>query len=128
MTDDTQRQATPRDDIPRHVATSGATYSLSPEAVVDRLARAGVPRDLRTVQRWCKRGALDCRRDDIAGYFISDLSLLRKITELQQLMELQARRDTTRPTTTWRRQTMARLQQRQRATRRGRARQATTRR
>ena len=96
MPDDTTRYAATHDVPPRHAATNDSTYRLTPDAVVERLARAGVPRDLRTVQRWCKRDALDCLRDDAVGYFITELSVMRKITELGQLMELQSRRDTPR--------------------------------
>ena len=74
MPDDMTRHAATHDVPPRHAATNDSTYCLTPDAVVERLAHAGVPRDLRTVQRWCKRGALDCLRDDAVGYFITEQS------------------------------------------------------
>ena len=46
MPDDMTRHAATHDVPPRHDATNDSTYCLTPDAVVERLAHAGVPRDL----------------------------------------------------------------------------------
>jgi hypothetical protein len=50
-------------DQPRLAATSPDNeYSLSIEEAAERYAHAGLPRTLRTIQRYCAKGHLDCRR------------------------------------------------------------------
>lgn len=91
--DDTSRHDTTAHASARQSTTSfEATYSLTPHHVVERLTAAGVPRDHRTIQRWCANGTLDVIKDDAVGYFISEVSLERKIIQLQQLHELEQRR------------------------------------
>src|SRR3954447_7733153 len=54
------------DDQPRPVATSPDNeYSLSIEDAAARYERAGLPRTLRTIQRYCAKGHLDSRRVEI---------------------------------------------------------------
>ena len=64
MTDDTPRQeAATSDDLSRHAATSGDNeYSLSIEEALARYEAAGLPRNRRSVQRYCANGALDAHR------------------------------------------------------------------
>jgi len=51
------------DDLSRPVATTpDSEFTLSIEEAVERYARAGLPRTPRSVQRYCAKGHLDCRR------------------------------------------------------------------
>jgi hypothetical protein len=55
------------DDPPRHVATSTDTeFTLTIDEALERYARAGLPRTPRSVQRYCAKGHLDCRRVETA--------------------------------------------------------------
>jgi hypothetical protein len=48
------------DDTPRPVATNDDKHTLTIEQVADQYARAGHARTVRTLQRYCKSGHLDC--------------------------------------------------------------------
>jgi hypothetical protein len=48
------------DDTPRPVATDDDKHTLTIEQVADRYANAGHARTVRTLQRYCKSGHLDC--------------------------------------------------------------------
>jgi hypothetical protein len=48
------------DDTPRPVATDDDKHTLTIEQVADRYASAGHARTVRTLQRYCKSGHLDC--------------------------------------------------------------------
>ena len=64
MSNDKQRQgaATSR-DLSRHVATSDdSDYSLSIEEALALYEAAGIPRTMRSVQRYCAKGDLDAHR------------------------------------------------------------------
>src|SRR5947199_10630354 len=51
------------DDLSRPVATTPDTeYSLSIEEAAARYEHAGHPRTSRSIQRYCAKGHLDCRR------------------------------------------------------------------
>jgi hypothetical protein len=51
------------DDMSRPVATTDdSEYSLSVDDAAVRYAHAGHPRTSRTIQRYCAKGDLDCRR------------------------------------------------------------------
>src|SRR5688500_7515787 len=53
----------PERDTPRPAATSSdIDYTLSLEEVSERYARAGHPRTLRTLQRYCVSGHLDAQK------------------------------------------------------------------
>src|SRR5260370_38149194 len=55
------------DDQPRHVAASNDTeYSLSIEDAAALYERAGLPRTIRTIQRYCAKGHLDSHRIETA--------------------------------------------------------------
>ena len=65
-----------------------ARYTLSAEETSVIFAEAGVPRSVRTVQRYCKKGHLDCITIDTEiseKYLIDRNSVERRIKELQQL-------------------------------------------
>jgi hypothetical protein len=90
MSDDTQRQAGATDpDQPRLApTTSDSEYSLSIEAVGDLYAHAGLSRDLRTIQRYCRKGRLEARLVEFAygeKYLITPTSVERHIAFLKEL-------------------------------------------
>jgi hypothetical protein len=91
-------------DEPRPAATSGDTeFSLSIEEVAERYAAAGHPRTLRTLQRYCASGHLDCRKAATAlgdKYFVTPQSVARHVAQIAELAALQygaTGRDTPRP-------------------------------
>ena len=68
-----------------------ARHTLSAEETSVIFADAGVPRSVRTVQRYCKKGHLDCITIDTEiseKYLIDRNSVERRIKELQQLDRL----------------------------------------
>ena len=95
-------------DEPRHnvsdIARPSATrYSLSLEDVSHRFEEAGLPRNGRTLQRYCAAGRLDCIKEmTVSGlaYFVDPVSVDRAIKELAQLHTLtdQVRRSPTSET------------------------------
>ncbi len=65
-----------------------ARHTLSAEETSVIFAEAGVPRSVRTVQRYCKKGHLACITIDTEigeKYLIDRNSVERRIKELQQL-------------------------------------------
>ena len=77
-------------DTARNNATEcdQARHTLSAEETSVIFADAGVPRSVRTVQRYCKKGHLDCITIDTEiseKYLIDRNSVERRIKELQQL-------------------------------------------
>ena len=55
------------DDQSRPVATSSdSDFTLSIDEALERYARAGLPRTPRSIQRYCAKGHLDCRRIETA--------------------------------------------------------------
>lgn len=84
------------DDLSRHAATSPASeYSLSIEAAAERYEHAGHPRTDRSIQRYCAKGHLDCRRIETPfgeKYLITPASVAKHIAYIEEV----------RPTTTGR--------------------------
>ncbi len=76
-------------DTPRNDAAERdqARHTLSAEETSSIFAEAGVPRSVRTVQRYCKKGHLACAVDTEISekYLIDRNSVERRIKELQQL-------------------------------------------
>lgn len=81
-------------DTPGHVATNHDTeYSLSVEEAAQLYANAGHPRTLRTVQRYCASGHLDCVKAATTlgdKYFVSPQSVARHIAQIEELVALEA--------------------------------------
>lgn len=85
------------DDNPRHVSGADAgsrdmsRYTTTVADAVNLFDEAGVPRSDRSIQRYCKRGHLDCylldREQDVT-YMIDPDSIERRIEELRQLSEI----------------------------------------
>src|SRR4051795_8618547 len=89
------------DDQLRPVATSSdSEYSLSIEDALSLYARAGLPRTLRTIQRYCANGHLDCRRVEIPygeKYLITPASVAKHIAYIEETRQTLAGRDEPRP-------------------------------
>ena len=88
------------DDQPRPAATSPDNeYSLSIEDAAARYEHAGLPRTLRTIQRYCAKGHLDCRRVEIPygeKYLIAPASVAKHIAYIEETRQTMAGRDAPR--------------------------------
>jgi hypothetical protein len=77
------------DDRSRPVATSPDTdFTLTIDDALERYARAGLPRTPRSVQRYCAKGHLDCRRIETAfgeKYLISPASVDKHIAYIEEV-------------------------------------------
>lgn len=82
-------------DTPRPAATESDTlYSLTVEDAAKLYARAGHPRTLRTVQRYCASGHLECKKEATTlgdKYFIDPQSVARHIAQIEELISLDRR-------------------------------------
>jgi hypothetical protein len=92
---DNARKDAPLRDASRQGATmrDDASYTLSVDDVVERLAAAGFPRSKRAVQRFCQMGHLECSRVATElgeKYFVTEESVERRIKELEQLHAISA--------------------------------------
>jgi len=80
-------------DEPRHDAAGPARatateYPLTLEDVSRLFDEAGLPRNVRTLQRYCAAGRLDCIKEETAtglAYFVDPVSVERAIKQLAQL-------------------------------------------
>ena len=105
------------DNLARHNATgrdesrSDATgpdydYSLTIEETADRYAKAGHPRTIRTLQRYCASGHLDCRKMATTygdKYVVAPYSVTRHIGQINEVTAFTERttgRDEPRPAAT----------------------------
>jgi hypothetical protein len=76
------------DDQSRPVATSSDEYTLTIEEAAARYETAGHPRTIRSIQRYCARGDLDClRQETVFGtkYLITPASVARHIAQIEEL-------------------------------------------
>jgi hypothetical protein len=91
-------------DQPRLAATSPDNeYSLSIEETAQRYEHAGLPRTLRTIQRYCAKGHLDCRRVEIPygeKYLITPASVATHIAYIEEVRQTMPSRDEPRPVAT----------------------------
>ena len=76
-------------DLSRQVATGGdIDYTLSLEEVAERYAKAGHPRTLRTLQRYCASGHLDAQKMATTlgdKYLVTPQSVARHIAQIEEL-------------------------------------------
>ena len=89
-------------DLPRQSATSPDQYSLNIEEAATRYEHAGHPRTLRSVQRYCAKGHLDCLRQETTfgdKYLITPESVARHIAQIVELASA-THRDVPRPDAT----------------------------
>ena len=91
-------------DETRHVATSPDTeYSLSIDEAAERYEHAGHPRTPRSIQRYCAKGHLDCRRIETSfgeKYLITPASIAKHIAYIEEVRPIATGRDTSRPVPT----------------------------
>jgi hypothetical protein len=97
----------PGRDVSRQGATDNDTdFSLSLEEVAERYERAGHPRTLRSLQRYCASGHLDARKIATTmgdKYLVTPQSVARHIAQIVELSQLDAvatGRDVSRPVAT----------------------------
>lgn len=92
------------DDQSRPVATSpDSDFSLTIEDALERYARAGLPRTPRSVQRYCAKGHLDCRRIETQfgeKYLISPSSVDKHIAYIEEVRPVATSRDVPRQVAT----------------------------
>ena len=101
--DDQNFSVAPSRDLSRQDATDNDTdFSLSLEEVAERYDRAGHPRTLRSLQRYCASGHLDARKIATTmgdKYLVTPQSVARhiaQIVEFSQLGAVATGRDTSR--------------------------------
>src|ERR1700730_1613117 len=92
------------DDLSRPVATSpDSEFTLTIEDALERYARAGLPRTPRSVQRYCAKNHLDCRRIETQfgeKYLISPASIYKHIAYIEEVRPVATGRDEPRPAAT----------------------------
>lgn len=86
---DTTRQVAPARDEPRQAPPlDPAHFTMTVDDASARFAEAGLPRSVRSIQRYCQRGHLTCTTVDTEiseMYLIDPESVERRIQELQQI-------------------------------------------
>ena len=92
--DDQNTFVAPGRDLSRQDATDNDTdFSLSLEEVAERYERAGHPRTLRSLQRYCAGGHLDARKIATTmgdKYLVTPQSVARHIAQIVELSQLDA--------------------------------------
>jgi hypothetical protein len=89
-------------DPSRQGATSPDQYTLTIEEAAARYEHAGHPRTLRSIQRYCAKGHLDCLRQETPfgdKYLITEESVARHIAQIEELASA-TRRDEPRQVAT----------------------------
>jgi hypothetical protein len=78
----------PRHDVTGAVRPTATEYPLTLEDVSHLFDEAGLPRNVRTLQRYCAAGRLDCIKEETAtglAYFVDPVSVERATKQLAQL-------------------------------------------
>ena len=92
------------DDMSRPVATSpDSEFTLTIDEALERYARAGLPRTPRSVQRYCAKGHVDCRRIETQfgeKYLISPASVDKHIAYIEEVRPVATSRDVPRQVAT----------------------------
>lgn len=89
-------------DPSRQAATRPDQYTLTIEDAASRYEHAGHPRTLRSIQRYCAKGHLDCLRQETPfgdKYLITEESVVRHIAQIEELASA-TRRDEPRQVAT----------------------------
>src|SRR5258708_1463140 len=85
------------DDMSRQVATgTDSDFTLTIEEAVERYARASLPRPPRSIQRYCAKGHLECRRIETAfgeKYLIAPASVDKHIAYIEEVRPVATGRD-----------------------------------
>jgi hypothetical protein len=88
------------DDQSRPVATTpDSDFTLTIEEAVERYAREGLPRTPRSIQRYCAKGHLECRRIETAfgeKYLIAPASVDKHIAYIEEVRPVATSRDVPR--------------------------------
>jgi hypothetical protein len=88
------------DDMSRPVATSpDSDFTLTIDEALELYARAGLPRTPRSIQRYCAKGHLDCRRMETPfgeKYMISPVSVAKHIAYIEEVRPVATSRDESR--------------------------------
>ncbi len=91
-------------DLSRPAATNpDSDYSLSIDDAALRYEHAGHPRTQRSIQRYCAKGHLDCRRIDTQfgeKYLITEASVAKHIAYIEEVKPAATLRDLSRPVAT----------------------------
>src|SRR5579864_771701 len=91
-------------DLSRQAATSGDTdYTLSIDEALALYERAGLPRTPRTIQRYCAKAHLDCRRLETSygeKYLITPASIAKHIAYIEEVRQGATSPDLSRPVAT----------------------------
>ena len=91
-----------RRDEPRQVAPTPDQYTLTIDEAARRYEHAGHPRTIRSIQRYCAKGHLDCLRQETTfgdKYLITPESVARHIAQIDELASA-TRRDQSRQVAT----------------------------
>ena len=92
------------DDLSRPVATTpDSDFTLTIDDALERYARAGLPRTPRSIQRYCAKGHLDCRRIETSfgeKYLISPASADKHIAYIEEVRPVATSRDAPRQVAT----------------------------
>src|ERR1700736_6550349 len=76
------------DDMSRQVATSpDSDFTLTIDEALEQYARAGLPRTPRSIQRYCAKSHLDCRRMETPfgeKYMIAPASVAKHIAYIEE--------------------------------------------
>jgi hypothetical protein len=88
------------DDQSRPVATTpDSDFTLTIDEALEQYARAGLPRTPRSLQRYCAKGHLDCRRMETPfgeKYMISPASVAKHIAYIEEVRPVATGRDGSR--------------------------------
>jgi hypothetical protein len=92
------------DDMSRQDATTpDSEYTLTIDEAATRYEHAGHPRTPRSIQRYCAKGHLDCRRLETPfgdKYLITPASVTKHIAYIEEVRPTTTGRDTPRPVAT----------------------------
>src|SRR5947209_8197578 len=92
------------DDLSRQPATiPDREFTLTIDEAAFRYEHAGHPRTPRSVQRYCAKGHLDCRRIETSfgeKYLITPASVAKHIAYIEEVRPTATGRDTPRPVAT----------------------------
>jgi hypothetical protein len=92
------------DDLSRPVATSpDSDFTLTIDEALERYSHAGLPRTPRSIQRYCAKGHLDCRRIETSfgeKYLISPGSIAKHIAYIEEVRPVATSRDGSRQVAT----------------------------